>query len=146
MDANPAADGVARRPHLLVMDHAPEFLGLLRELFEDEGYRVTASTDPLAIEQVKRLRPDAIVQDLLSDGTPEQGWRFLTQARRDPDLARVPLVLCTTAVDLVRGEAAAEELRRLGVAVVAKPFDLEELLEMLAEQLGADGAAPEARA
>ena len=87
-----------RQPHILIINDTQEILDLMQELLEDEGYRVTISLALLDIDKVNGLAPDIIIQDLLFEGTQELGWKFLTLARLDPVLARVPLVLCTAGL------------------------------------------------
>ncbi len=129
------ADG--RQPHVLVINDTQEILDLMQELLEEEGYRVTTSLALLDIDKVKAQEPDIIVQDLLFEGTQELGWKFLTLVRLDPELARVPVVLCTAAVRTVNEPEMAEQLNRKGVRVVLKPFTIDELLITLNEVLAA---------
>jgi len=44
-DAAMNADG--RQPHVLIINDTQEILDLMRELLEDEGYRVTTSLEPV---------------------------------------------------------------------------------------------------
>ena len=125
------ADG--RQPHILVINDTQEILDLMQELLEEEDYRVTTSLALLDLDKVKGLAPDIIVQDLLFEGTQELGWKFLTLARLDPVLARVPLVLCTAAVRTVKDPEMAEQLNRQGIRIVLKPFTIEDLLTTLDE-------------
>ncbi len=136
------ADG--RQPHILVVNDTQEILDLLAELLEEEGYRVTTSLALLNLDKVKALAPDIIVQDLLFEGTQEEGWKFLTLVRLDPALARIPLVLCTAATRTVNDPVMAEQLDRQGIRVVLKPFDVEQLLTVLAEVLAAQALIAEA--
>jgi two-component system, OmpR family, response regulator VicR len=126
-----AADG--RQPYILVVNDTQEILDLLQELLEEEGYRVTTSLALLDLDKVRALAPDVIVQDLLFEGTQELGWKFLTLVRLDPELARIPLVLCTAAVRTVNDPEMAEQLDRQGIRVVLKPFTIEDLLTTLSE-------------
>jgi len=123
----------AHQKHILIVNDTQEILDLLRDLLEEEGYQVTSSLALLDIEKVKVLAPDLIVQDLLFEGMQELGWKFLTLVRLDPQLARIPLILCTAAVRTVNDPAMAEQLNRLGVRVVLKPFTIEDLLTALRE-------------
>jgi two-component system response regulator VicR len=125
------ADG--RQPHILIINDTQEILDLMQELLEEEGYRVTTSLALLDIDKVKGLAPDIIVQDLLFEGTQELGWKFLTLARLDPVLARIPLVLCTAAVRTVTNPEMAEQLDQKGIRIVLKPFTIEDLLTTLDE-------------
>jgi two-component system, OmpR family, response regulator VicR len=130
-DAAMSADG--RQPHILVINDTQEILDLMQELLEEEGYRVTTSLALLDIAKVRALAPDIIVQDLLFEGMHETGWKFLTLMRLDPELARIPLVLCTAAVRTVNDPEMAEQLDRQGIRVVLKPFTIEDLLTTLDE-------------
>ena len=64
--------------------------------------------------------------------------------RLDPALARIPLVLCTAATRTVNDPEMAEQLDRLGIRVVLKPFDIEQLLTVLGEVLAAQALIAEA--
>jgi CheY-like chemotaxis protein len=129
------ADG--HQKHILVVNDTQEILDLMQELLEDEGYHVTTSLAFLDMGKLKTLAPDLIVQDLLFEQTQEQGWKFLTLVRLDPELARIPLILCTAAVQTVKEPEMAEQLDRLGVRVVLKPFLIEDLLTAIAGALTA---------
>jgi two-component system, OmpR family, response regulator VicR len=126
-----------RPPHILVIDDTQEILDLIQELLEEEGYRVTTSMARLDLDKVKTLAPDVIIQDLLFEQTQELGWKFLTLSQLDPEVARIPLILCTAATRTVNDPEMAEHLDRLGIRVVLKPFNVEELLSVLAETLTA---------
>jgi CheY-like chemotaxis protein len=128
-----AADG--RQPHILVINDTQEIIDLMRELLEDEGYRVTTSLEILNPDKIKALAPDVILQDLLFEGNQEKGWKMLHLTRLDPELTRIPVVLCTAAVMTVKNEEMAAQLERLRMRVVLKPFDLGQLLGVLAEAL-----------
>jgi CheY-like chemotaxis protein len=136
-----SADG--RTPHILIVDDTQEILDLLRELLEDEGYRVTTSMALLDLDKVKNLTPDVIIQDLLFEQTQVQGWKFLTLVRLEPELTHIPLNLCTAAVQVVRDEEMAVKLRQLGVRVILKPFHIDELLAVLDEILLSPAGASE---
>ncbi len=133
-----------RQPHILVVNDTQEILDLLRDLLEEEGYRVTTSLALLDMGRLKALAPDVIVQDLLFEQTQELGWKFLTLSQLDPELARIPLILCTAAVRTVNEPEMAEQLDRLGVRVVLKPFLIEDLLTALREGLTAQSLIDQA--
>ena len=136
------ADG--RQPHILIINDTQEILDLMAELLADDGYRVTTSLALLDMSKVKTLAPDIIVQDLLFEGTQELGWKFLTLVRLDPELARIPLILCTAAVRTINDPEMAEQLDRLGVRVVLKPFLIEDLLSAITGALTAQALIAEA--
>jgi CheY-like chemotaxis protein len=133
-----------RQLHVLIINDTQEILSLMQELLEDEGYRVTSWLALLDIEKVKALAPDVVVQDLLFEGMQETGWKFLQLMRLDPELARIPLILCTAAVRTVKEPEMAEQLDRLGVSVVLKPFHIEDLLSAISGALTAQALITEA--
>ena len=125
------ADG---RPHLLVMNDAQEILDLLRDLLEDEGYRVSTARIVLDRERVKELAPDLVVLDVPFE-KQEPGWHFLSVTRLDPHLRRVPIVLCTAATKPVREMEG--HLATQNVGVVPKPFDIDQLVREVEARLAA---------
>ena len=125
------------RPHVLLIDDTQAILDIMRDLLEEEGYRVSVSAETLELSRIKALQPDVIVQDLLFAGAQETSWHLLTMVRLDPVLARIPLLLCTAATEMVKDPTMAENLNRLGVRVLLKPFDLDDLLTAVAEILAA---------
>ena len=133
-----------RQPHVLIINDTQEILSLMAELLEDEGYRVTTWLALLDMEKVKALAPDIVVQDLLFEGMQETGWKFLQLMRLDPELARIPLILCTAAVRTVNEPEMAEQLDRLGVSVVLKPFLIEDLLSSIGSALTVQALIAEA--
>jgi CheY-like chemotaxis protein len=127
----------SRQSHVLIINDTQEILSLMAELLEEEGYRVTTWLALLDMDKVKALAPDVVVQDLLFEGMQETGWKFLQLMRLDPELARIPLILCTAAVRTINEPEMAEQLDRLGVRVVLKPFLIEDLLSAISGALTA---------
>ena len=128
---------VGRRPdagrHVLCINDSPEILSLLREVLEEEGYRVTTRThvdEDLA--EMRGLAPDLILLDYLWSPHGE-GWGLLEALRGDARLGAVPVVLVTGAVTQV--QAHEEALHRLGVPVLYKPFDLDALVRVVRDAL-----------
>lgn len=127
-------------PHVLLIDHNQEILDLLRELFEDDGYRVLVSRETTDLPWLRHLLPEIIVDEILGGGRPEAGWQFLTLTRREPAYLYASLVLCTTTAATVREPALARHLDHLGVRVLCQPFLISELLDVVAMTLS--GAHP----
>lgn len=131
----PVIDTGDQNPHVLLIDENQEILDLLRELFEDDGYRVLVSRETDELPQLRDLLPEVIVQEILAGGRPEAGWQYLTLTQREPDQANASLVLCTAAASTVREPAVAEHLDHLGVQVLCQPFLMTELLDVVAVTL-----------
>jgi CheY-like chemotaxis protein len=60
------------RAHILLVDDVQEILDVMRDLLEEEGYRVSASSETLDVTRIKALAPDVIVQDLLFAGSIQE--------------------------------------------------------------------------
>jgi CheY-like chemotaxis protein len=58
--------------------------------------------------------------------------------RMDPATTATPIVLCTGAVH--EDKALQEHLVAMGVTVVLKPFNIDQLVDAIRERLGADRA------
>jgi CheY-like chemotaxis protein len=126
-----------RRPtpkHILVINDTPAILELFTALLTDENYRV--STDVFSIEmdamlaRVKADPPDLIVLDfIILDES--KGWQFLEVLKLDPATRDIPVIACTAAVKMV--EELQPHLDRMQVAVVLKPFDIDQLLAKITQ-------------
>lgn len=122
-------------PHVLIMDGVPAVLDLLREILEEDGYRVTTSLECLNPSQLREVSPDAILQECRFAGTPAFHEQYLRTLRDDAALAHIPIIFCTTCTRVIQDAALAGQLRQLHVRVVRKPFDVDKLLAILAEAL-----------
>lgn len=127
--------------HILAMNQSEDVLELFRVLLEEEGYRVTVQ--PLIhkdLEAIHELAPDLIVLDYMWD-YEDSGWAFLQMLKMNPATQAIPVIVCTGAVNRV--EALRAHLEQMGVRVVLKPFNLEDLLDEIAIALNdAEKALP----
>ena len=123
-------------PHVLVINDERDNLFLFRELLEEEGYRVSTLTYPMAeVGDLVILGPDLLILDMVFGGE-DRGWQFLQQLRLDRRTAALPVLVCTAAVRLVRD--VREYLERMGIGVVLKPFDIDPFLEEVKRHLAGD--------
>jgi two-component system, OmpR family, response regulator VicR len=127
-----------QQPHIVCINHSPEVLDLLQELLEGDGYRVTTrSHTDKDLDAIVALAPDLITLDYMWSSVDDD-WTFLQLLRLDRRTAQIPLLLCTGAVREV--EALGSHLREMGVAVVFKPFDIDQLLQAVQETLAREVA------
>src|ERR671912_585870 len=122
------------RRHVFAINASPEFLNIVRELFQEEGYNVTTTNfAPNSFAQIEALQPDALIVDIAIGH--EAGWDLLEQLDADADTAGIPvLVLSTDPKLLARAEAQAARYGKH--RFLAKPLDLEAMLEAVREMIG----------
>jgi DNA-binding response OmpR family regulator len=117
-------------PHIAVYNDSHEILNLFEDLLASEGYRVsTAFMHTVDLDQTQRLGPDLIILDYVLAGGGDR-WDLLEALRTDPATRNIPVLLCSGASLLVAQRE--QDLQALGVAVIPKPFDIEELLAAVA--------------
>jgi DNA-binding response OmpR family regulator len=124
------------RPRVAVIDDEEDVLTFVRLLLEDAGFEVLTCDRPTeALPALASFAPDLVCLDLLM---PEQlGWSLFAELRRDPALARVPVIIlsgCDASAEL-------EHARSLGrggaeVAYLEKPVEPEALLTMAGRLAG----------
>ncbi|MBI2218762.1 MAG: response regulator [Candidatus Rokubacteria bacterium] len=95
----PAAGRVeqpGRGRRILLVDDDPVMLKLMRIAFENQGFATETARDGLeALDRAREAPPDAIVSDVLMPRL--DGFRLALTVRQDPDLARLPVVLVSSA-------------------------------------------------
>src|SRR5947209_7500995 len=127
-------DDASVRARILVVDDDDGFRALMRELLADEGYAVELCSDwRQAHARARTVRPDAIVLDVWLGGGP-RGWDVLDALRADATTAEIPVLACSAGV---AGELA-DQAAAHRVPVLAKPFELEDLLGALDALLGGE--------
>lgn len=119
-------DRESRRPIILVIDDEQAILDLLQDMLQDAGYRVLlAKNGQAGIEQTLDAQPDLILTDLMM---PVMDGRTLSRRlRAEPRTALIPQILISAAYRPRDGDAFD--------AVLAKPFNIEDLLELIRVQL-----------
>lgn len=117
--------------HLLAVDDDPSVLELLHDIFTDAGYGVTTRPAGPSTAEVAQLAPDLVVIDHRLPG--ETGWAIIQRLAADPLTADIPAVLCTADYRFV--EQVTSDPAAVGISVVRKPFDLDELLMVVAGAL-----------
>ena len=123
---------------IAVIDDDPACRELLHDLLSEEGYAVYLFPDrATAARCLRDLAPAAIILDVRLE-TPTAGWEVLADLQHDPVLHATPVLVCSA--DLSALQERASELGRQGCTILAKPFDVDELLVLL--QHLARGAPP----
>lgn len=117
--------------HLLVVDDEPHIGLVLRPYLEQLGYRVSfARSLGEARAVLGAALPDGLLLDLhLPDGS---GLEFLRDLRAVDGTARLPVLVLTAEGE----ERVLREARRLGAALVTKPFSPTKLSQRVARMFG----------
>jgi DNA-binding response OmpR family regulator len=126
--------GQATRKHVFVINGAPEFLGLMRRLFQSERYNVTTTNFvPNSFAQIEALQPDVIVIDLVYG--EQVGWELLERLHGAAATSGIPVLVVSTLPHLL--DRAHEMVARYGGnAYIAKPFRLAAMLRAIEELIG----------
>lgn len=120
--------GVPR--HILVLSDDEDVRLVIRDLLEDEGYRVTNRPYLTGdTEEVLRATPDAILIDC-SRKELDESVAFLHRVRAVPHLTDIPVIASTSAVKVI--DDYQHEVDALRLHVVRKPFDIEVLADVVA--------------
>ena len=111
----------AKRCLVAIIEDDAEFRNMLRELLEEEKYRVVALSN--GAEALEKLRGDVLPNVILLDVSMPvmDGFDFLRYRNEDPQLAAVPVVLVTNAKPHERPTIGVND-------VVRKPIDIDEIL------------------
>ncbi len=116
---------------ILIMDDDPTIADLLREALADEGYETHMTTQSLRFfDAVTEVKPDLILLDLMMqylDGRDELKLMEMGSFN-------IPVIVVTAFLD---ADKEAEEFHRAGVVhIVYKPFDLDNLVDLVKETIG----------
>src|SRR5919202_1085327 len=116
---------------LLVVDDTPDNLRLLSTLLSEQGYKVRkVISGQLALRVVSVASPDLILLDI---NMPEMnGYEVCEQLKADPKTSEIPVIFIS-ALDDVWDKVKAFEVG--GVDYIAKPFQCEEVLARVKNQL-----------
>ena len=126
-------------PRVVVVEDDPIVLNLLKELLTGEGYEVfphSRASDAHVL--VQNVQPRVVILDLRLTGDSdevESGWRVLDRLVLDPTTRHIPVVVASGAVESIEAHRPAL-LPDHGVSVLLKPYDVDQLLELLAGALG----------
>lgn len=124
MGCDPAAPAAVPTLTVVVADDDPNIRRLVAEILREEGYRVLTAADGHQTLALIRARAPALV--LLDLQMPLlNGWEVLDRLRAED--IRVPVVFLTAAY-----RASAEAERHDVAGFLAKPFDVDELLAVVA--------------
>ena len=123
------------RTHVFAVNSSPDFLLIVRELLEVEGYAVTTSTfAPNVFTRIVMRQPDALIVDVAVGETA--GWELLERVFAEPATTGISVLVTSTSPELL--EQAREEAARYGRnrSFLTKPMNLDDLLGTIRELIG----------
>ena len=108
---------------VLVIEDDPSVTELLKTVLIGDGYVVMSTEAALgALALARRLKPDVILLDL---GLPyRSGASLLADLKADPRTEPIPVIVVSSMTELL-----TPDRRALAADVIAKPFDVQMLLE-----------------
>jgi DNA-binding response OmpR family regulator len=112
---------------IMVIEDDPAVADYLITLFEDNGYATSLATNVKdGYDIALKARPDLITLDLeLPD---EWGPRFFRKMTEDKKLKNIPVIV-------ISGLAGNQYAISKAVATLSKPFDRDELLKIVKENI-----------
>lgn len=122
------------RQHVYVVNGSPEFLDIVRELLQSENYNVTTTNFvPLSFETIEASQPSLLIIDLILG--EQTGWDLLARLRQSASTRDIPVLLVSTMPRLL--DRARERHKEFGGdRYLTKPFDLDDLVNMIGELIG----------
>ena len=123
------------RTRIAVIDDDAVFVELMHDLLANgEGYEVVSNSQWIqSYEFIKDAQPDLVILDLMM-GREQAGWAVLQLLQEDPSTAHIPVILCSAAEPALR-QHARRTSGRTTVESIAKPFDVDNLLGVIARLL-----------
>jgi CheY-like chemotaxis protein len=114
-------------PHILIIDDDPAIRATIAEVLTDEGYRVESVINGAeGLAAIERALPALVLLDMRMPVL--DGWGFARLLRERGIV--LPLVVMTAAQDAVRWS------QEIGARwALAKPFDLDDVLQVVADAL-----------
>lgn len=122
------------RKHIFAINGSPDFLNIVRELFQDEDYNVTTTNFvPSSFAQIAAVQPNALIVDVVVG--QQVGWDLLEQLHAAAATTGIPVLVLSTSPHLL--QRAREQAERYGNhRYLDKPFDVDALLTHIQEMIG----------
>ncbi|HZU65948.1 MAG TPA: response regulator [Ktedonobacteraceae bacterium] len=117
----------SKKKKILVVDDEPDILEFLQVILEEEGYNVLTSQKAEYLEQLHNGGlPDLILLDVLLSG--KDGREIVKYLKQQEETKHIPVIMFSAhpSAEQTAKEAGAEDF-------LAKPFEIDELLEKVAK-------------
>ena len=114
---------------IMVVDDDPNIVTYITTILEDAGYETCSAAEggDAAYRILEECKPDLITLDLDMPG--EWGPRFYRRFSKKPEFKDIPVIV-------VSGLSGITHAVNTAVAVIKKPFEPEDLLEIVRKTIG----------
>lgn len=116
---------------ILVLEDDPVLQDLLREVLEDEGYRIVAADSLPELLKIAPTQADLLITDLLVN-FELVGLHAIRQIRQITH-PQLPALICSAAQK--EYELRRPEIDQLGAKLLTKPFTIDELVSVVGQAL-----------
>ena len=123
---------MSKHHSILLVDDNLDILEAVQYLLEDAGYGVIPVENGEYLETLdKNNLPDLILLDMLLSG--KDGGEIAKKLKADKQTSKIPIIMVSAH------PSAKEAAKRSGADdFIAKPFDIEQLLELIKKYLKAE--------
>lgn len=112
--------------NILIVDDEESIRSMMQDVLELEGFHVFTATDGAeGIEVLRTMSPEPCMVLLDMMMPKHNGWQFLDTQRNDPNLSKIPVVICSAYAE------SAKAVHPNGI--VHKPIQLNSLLSTVKE-------------
>jgi len=117
--------------NILIVDDTPNNLRLLSETLSEQGYEVQCAINgKLALMAVKNSLPDLVLLDIKMPDM--DGYEVCSTLKSQPETAEVPVIFLSSLDDVLD---KVQAFKVGGIDYVTKPFQVEEVLARVENQL-----------
>jgi two-component system, OmpR family, alkaline phosphatase synthesis response regulator PhoP len=122
-------------PSILIVDDDPVIRNLLTQIleeFQESGVRIlTAENGEVAVESIKREKPDMIFLDVMMPKM--NGFEVCDMVKRNPETKDIYIIMLTAKGQEIDKQKAKE----LGADYyITKPFNIDEIIKKVIDILG----------
>jgi two-component system, cell cycle response regulator DivK len=111
--------------HILIIEDYRDNRDMTELILDDAGHSVSTAGDGVSgVWAAASIKPDLILMDLALPGL--DGWEATRLLKANPQTSHIPVVAFTAQVD---EEALTRAVDAGCIAVIAKPFQLDDLLD-----------------
>ena len=117
------------KTRVLIIDDEIEYVGILRDRLEFEGFEVESATDGfVGLEMIRANKPDVVLLDVM---IPKQdGFTIFKCMLDEPAIAHVPVIF----VSAYGRDISGDKWELFDKApFLRKPFDVDELIALIGE-------------